>query len=104
MLGLQVVSEDLGAPTLTQAMKRSLAFFLDGLFFGAVAAQHMNDSRMKQRIGDSWANTYVVKRATLAAAQQRPMSIFLAALVAAMAAGGFVIIITTGTEIALRVL
>lgn len=104
ILGLQVVSEDFGAPTLTQAVKRSLGFFVDGLFFGAVAAQHMNESRMKQRVGDSWANTYVVKRDTLAPAQQRPLSIVLAAVVAAMAAGGSIIIIATGTEIALRVL
>ena len=90
LCGLQVVSENFGPVTLMQAIKRSVTLFIDGFFFGAVAWHHMSDSPMKQRIGDSWAGTYVVKRRTLPEAQQRTMKIFLAALVAGSAAAMFI--------------
>lgn len=64
MLGLVVLNDD-GTPcTVKAAFKRSLAFFVDSLFFGLIAWSHMKDSPEKKRIGDSWADTIVVKRAS----------------------------------------
>jgi uncharacterized RDD family membrane protein YckC len=65
LVGAQVVDLDLGAIRLNQAVKRSLAFFVDALFFGMIAASVMSDSPLKQRIGDQWAKTRVVRRRAL---------------------------------------
>jgi len=102
LCGLQVVSESFGPVTLMQGIKRSVAFFIDGFFFGAVAWHHMSDSPMKQRLGDSWAETYVVKRGTLPEAQQRTMKIFLAALIAGSSAAMFIDVAWWFVEIALQ--
>ena len=63
--GLQVISFDQRPIRFVQAVKRSLAFFVDALFFGIIAAQVMSDSVEKQRVGDKWAGTRVVMRRTL---------------------------------------
>jgi uncharacterized RDD family membrane protein YckC len=62
VVGLQVTDESLRSCNITQGFKRSLAFFYDGLFFGLVAEGYMKDSVLKQRAGDEWARTVVVKR------------------------------------------
>lgn len=59
--GLRVVSETAQPIGLTQAFKRSLAFFWDSLFFGAVGYASMAKSELKQRYGDHWAKTVVLK-------------------------------------------
>jgi len=63
--GLRVVDFD-GRPIgAAQAFKRSLAYFWDGMFFGAVAHSSMSQNALKQRYGDVWAKTLVVKRSDL---------------------------------------
>jgi len=42
---------------------RSVAFYLDSLFFGLIAASSMQSSELKQRLGDKWAHTIVVGQA-----------------------------------------
>jgi uncharacterized RDD family membrane protein YckC len=47
--------------TLGGALVRSLVFFLDSLFFCALAYFSMEGSRWRQRFGDKWGHTVVVK-------------------------------------------
>lgn len=83
LVGLQVVSMSLEPITFKQATKRSVAFLVDGLFFGAIAAGEMKDSPSKQRIGDRWAETRVVRRRSLPQELHPPPLQYVAALIAA---------------------
>jgi uncharacterized RDD family membrane protein YckC len=65
LCGLTVVMVGGGRPTLGAALKRSLAFLWDTLFFGLIAAQRMSQSPLSQRYGDVWANTQVVRLSAL---------------------------------------
>jgi len=65
MFGLQVIDVTAGPITLMQGVKRSLGFLVDGLFLGAIGAHSMGESPEKQRIGDHWAKTRVVRRRSL---------------------------------------
>ncbi len=47
--------------TLGGALIRCLAFFVDSLFFAALAYVSMEGSRWRQRFGDKWGHTVVVK-------------------------------------------
>jgi len=61
ILGLVVV-DMAGAPiSWRQALGRSLAYYLDGFFFGAVALANMKPP-LQQRLGDKWNGTLVVSR------------------------------------------
>lgn len=104
LLGLQVISESLGQPALMQGFKRSLAFLYDSFLFGAIAAGNMGSSRMKQRAGDNWAGTYVVKNNTLPESQRPRLGLFLAVLIAAFAASLVVHVVLFGLGIAVRTL
>lgn len=66
LLGLRVVGEDGGRAGLRAALVRELAFFADGFFFGAIGYAAMDGSPLKQRHGDRWAHTVVVRAASLA--------------------------------------
>lgn len=66
MLGLRVVSVASGErPGLGASVVRELGYYVDGLFFGMVGKAAMDSSPHKQRHGDGWAGTTVVRRATL---------------------------------------
>jgi uncharacterized RDD family membrane protein YckC len=66
-LGLRVRSAaKLGPCTLIRALVRSVAYYVDGLFFGFVAYGAMSQSPTKQRLGDRWAGTVVVRAGSLA--------------------------------------
>lgn len=65
LLQLQVMSVT-GQPIgFMQGVKRSIAFVVDALFFGAVGWQVMSNSPEKRRFGDNWAGTRVVHRRSL---------------------------------------
>jgi uncharacterized RDD family membrane protein YckC len=84
LLGLQVITMD-GTPLrFVQGVRRSLAFLVDALFFGAIAANEMKDSPEKQRIGDRWAGTRVVRRRSMPAELHPPTLQFVAAFIAAV--------------------
>jgi len=102
LLGLQVVAEDFGRATLMQGMRRSAGFLIDALFFGAVGANNMNNSPMRQRIGDTWGKTFVVRRKTLPPEKREPARIFAAAVVAAGAAAFHTFAILSGVEVLVR--
>lgn len=79
--GLRVVSEAGQAIGSIQAFKRSLAYYWDALFFGAVAYTAMKQSELNQRHGDRWAKTIVVKSRDVPAASRRGWELFVLALV-----------------------
>jgi uncharacterized RDD family membrane protein YckC len=59
--GLRVLSEDFGPPTLRGTFVRAMAFLVDSLFFGIVALHAMQQGTLRQRYGDKWGRTIVVK-------------------------------------------
>ena len=64
-LGLRVIRTSGERAGFGASMVRELAYFIDALFFGLVAKGQMDGSAMKQRLGDQWALTVVVRAATL---------------------------------------
>ena len=65
-LGLRVVRPDGSPISFGAGLGRSLAFFLDAQFVGLVAWTSMSGSMWKQRYGDKWANTVVVRVVSIA--------------------------------------
>jgi uncharacterized RDD family membrane protein YckC len=60
--GLNVVQENGRPCTALGAVKRGLVYHADALFFGLVAYNSMKDSALRQRYGDVWGKTVVVKK------------------------------------------
>lgn len=95
--GITVVFENGSPAGLSRALKRTLLFYVDSLFFGLVAAGTMSESVKRQRLGDRWASTMVVRIAQLDSSQRRSAGRFLAATSAGMVVdgvlmtGGFVV-------------
>jgi uncharacterized RDD family membrane protein YckC len=67
ILGLRVRNENLGPCTFRGALVRSLAFLIDGFFFGVVAYAAMQETSRRQRLGDRWGKTVVVHASSLPA-------------------------------------
>ena len=66
VLGLRVVNAQTGErASFAAGLLRELGYYVDGLFFGLVAKAAMDSSPLKQRYGDQWARTAVVRRASL---------------------------------------
>jgi uncharacterized RDD family membrane protein YckC len=66
LLGFVVVQEN-GVPCrMGSALIRSLAYLVDGLFFGLIAYFAMQKTPQEQRHGDEWAHTIVCRRAQVA--------------------------------------
>jgi uncharacterized RDD family membrane protein YckC len=70
--GLRVRADDGSPARIGAGLLRSVAFLVDGLFFGLIAYGSMSKSRMQQRLGDKWAHTVVVRAASLPPTAQRP--------------------------------
>lgn len=96
IFGLQVVDATAGPVTFMQGVKRSVAFMVDGLFFGAIGAHSMSESPEKQRIGDHWAKTRVVRRRSLPHHLRTPAWRVLAGLLLATVV---VALLTTATHL-----
>ena len=79
--GLRVVSEESRPIGLSQAFKRSLAFYWDGLFFGLVGYSSMKKSELNQRYGDHWAKTLVIKSSEVPVESKRGWEMFALAFV-----------------------
>ena len=61
-LSMVVIQED-GSPCRTRAaFIRSLAYFVEALFFGLIGYAAMKGNPAQQRHGDEWAHTIVCKR------------------------------------------
>jgi uncharacterized RDD family membrane protein YckC len=87
--GLRVRSTDLTPCTLGGAILRGLGYYIDAFFFGWPAYGAMLRSPRKQRIGDKWGRTVVVKVASLGA--NRPAAGRLAVGIVAGSAASAVI-------------
>jgi uncharacterized RDD family membrane protein YckC len=81
LCGLRVVSEAARPIGFTQAFKRSLAFYWDGLFFGLIGYSSMKESELNQRYGDRWAKTVVIKSCDVPAESKRGWEMFALAFV-----------------------
>ena len=80
VLSMVVVQED-GAPCRPKAaLIRSLAYFLDSLFFGIIAYLAMQKTPQEQRHGDVWAHTIVAKRSDVLPSSLRSGGSFAAVL------------------------
>ena len=62
VLRLQVQAEEGGRIGLGRAVTRNAALAVDLLFFGLVAYSAMGRSEKRQRVGDVWARSIVVRR------------------------------------------
>ena len=69
--GLRAIGTDGRPCSIGGAFKRSLAFYVDGLFFGLVAYSAMSKSVLNQRIGDRWGATAVVRARAVPATAAR---------------------------------
>jgi uncharacterized RDD family membrane protein YckC len=65
ILGLRVRNEDFETCSFRGALVRTLAYFVDALFFGLVAYTAMSKSPGRQRYGDRWGHTVVVHASSL---------------------------------------
>ena len=71
IVGVRVLSDDFRPCSIKGAAIRSLGYCLDSLFLGMVAYSFMSDSPLKQRVGDKWGRTVVVKAASVPAGSRR---------------------------------
>jgi uncharacterized RDD family membrane protein YckC len=88
--GIVVIGENGSPATIAGAFKRSLAFYWDGLFFGIIAYGKMSESSKRQRVGDVWGKTMVVRMTAVPASARRSWLRFAGATVASCSANGFV--------------
>ena len=93
-LGMVVVQED-GTPCrFKAALIRSLAYFVDGLFFGLIGYFAMQKTPQMQRHGDDWAHTIVCQRSAAPPESLRSGTRFvLALMLGAMADAALVMIL-----------
>jgi uncharacterized RDD family membrane protein YckC len=76
--GIRVVNEDGRPSNMKGAFIRTLAYYIDSLFFGAVGYTSMNKSPLNQSYGDVWGKTAVLKASEVAPESERsPMRLVL---------------------------
>ena len=80
--GLRVMNENMQPSNLKGAIIRTLAYFIDSLFFGAPAYHSMSNSPLNQRYGDKWGKTVVVKVKDMPPESQATPALFLTCLLA----------------------
>jgi uncharacterized RDD family membrane protein YckC len=91
LCGIIVISENGGPSNLLGAIKRNLAYYIDSLFFGLVAYQKMSETPKRQRIGDRWGHTMVVRIAVLDKSTRPSGLRFAAAALTGLTADGLTI-------------
>jgi uncharacterized RDD family membrane protein YckC len=92
LLSLVVVREDGSPCTFDAALRRSLAYFVDALFFGLVGYFAMQKTQQQQRYGDQWAHTIVAKRDQIPPQNLRDSGRFVMGLFLGMAADALLMI------------
>jgi uncharacterized RDD family membrane protein YckC len=90
--GLRVLSEDLSPCSLKPAFVRSLAGFVDGLFFGVIGYMSMSKTLTQQRHGDHWARTVVVRNSQVPLGSKRSTTQYLLALALGSVAWGLALV------------
>ena|SRR5713101_4241711 len=99
LFSMVVVQED-GSPCRPKgALIRSLAYFVDSLFFGLIGYLAMQKSAEEQRHGDEWARTIVCKRALVSPQNLRGAGKFMMGLFLAITV--YAALIMTGLLLAL---
>ena len=78
--GLRVVRGDGARCSVKAGLIRSVAYVIDSLFFGAVGYQSMSASNRRQRYGDLWAGTMVVRADDVPTASRRSILLVLLGL------------------------
>jgi len=73
---LRVIDQNENPCRFKGALIRSLAYYVDGLFFGCVGYASMKNSPLQQRYGDVWGKTMVVKSKDVPEASKRPIWFF----------------------------
>ena len=96
--GLRVLSDDRTPCGLWPGFIRSVAYFIDALFFGLVAYFRMNESPAQQRYGDHWAHTIVVRSSEVPQESKQSDFRFFGAIAAGLSAWGVMLI--TGLVVA----
>ncbi len=96
---IHVLKEDGSPASMGSAFIRSLAFYVDGILFGLVAAASMRSSALQQRLGDKWAKTIVVERSSLMQFQWPSGWRFVIAFLIALAADGLMVIISIALKL-----
>ena len=93
LFGLRVVDLGLKVPAFRQTVVRSAAFIVDTFLFAIVAAQAMGDSPIRQRVGDRWADTRVVRQRSLPDSPWPPGVIFTFVTIGALGAAADVFLL-----------
>lgn len=77
---LRVINADGKPSSVKGSFIRSLAWHIDGLFFGLIGYSSMNNSPLNQRYGDVWGKTIVVKSSQAPETSRRSIARFFLAL------------------------
>ncbi|NTW29517.1 MAG: RDD family protein [Coriobacteriia bacterium] len=93
-VGLTVLGQDGGFCSPGSALGRSLAFYIDTLFFALPAFVTMRQTNRQQRLGDKWAKTVVVRRRSVHRSQLRPVGRFIGVTCAVVFAYSLVIAVS----------
>ena len=83
--GLRVLSDDFGPVSFLGALTRSAAFAVDGFFFGWLAYRAMDNSPLRQRLGDQWWDTVVVRKHAYPAAARGPVRVSMGVMMGSAA-------------------
>src|SRR5262245_56678114 len=89
--GLTVILEDGSPATVTAALKRTIGYFWDALFLRITAYHKMSESPRRQRYGDAWGRTQVVRLSSLQPGERRSWLRFAAAVTAGLTIDGAVL-------------
>ena len=100
LCGITVVSDDGGAAGMLAALKRSLGFLVDQMFFGLVGAHFIHNDPKAQRLGDQWADTMVVRIDELEPSSRRSTGRLVLATVVGLAAAAGVAFLSFGAQVA----
>ena len=100
LLGITVIGEEGGPCSLRQGWIRSLSTLIDGILLGLVGLANANNSPQKQRLGDEWADTIVVRTSSLPAALRQPGRQLFASFCTAFACD--CIVVALGCALSLR--
>ena len=96
LVGIRVVLRDGSAAGLGAALKRSVGFLVDQMFFGLVGIHRILNSPDAQRIGDEWAGTLVVRIRDTDPGARPSARRFLGAAFSGLVACGLVALVSTG--------
>ena len=100
LCGITVIHEDGGPARFAGVVRRSFAYFVDALFFGLVAYHKMAESPRRQRVGDRWGQTMVVRIGALDPSHRRSGLRFVAASLAGLVADGLIVFLELASRLA----